>query len=65
MTDTNPTNSADPAILDPAQADELLIFMRRKMGTWVDWAGSRIAGSAGFVGLVSVMALYYNDRYSP
>ena len=38
MTDTNPTSSPDPARLDPTQADELLLSMRRKMGTWVDWA---------------------------
>ena len=38
MTDTNPTNSAEANILDPAQANELLTFLRRKMGTWVDWA---------------------------
>ncbi len=38
MTDTNPTSSTDPARLDQTQADELLLSMRRKMGTWVDWA---------------------------
>ncbi len=38
MTDTTSTNSTDLARLDPTQAYELFLSMRRKMGTWIDWA---------------------------
>lgn len=42
MTDVTPSPATPPSInpstLDPAQVDELFLTMRRKTGTWIDWA---------------------------